>query len=70
MYQALHMGLEQVTYKYPIFQEREEEKKNHYVVSASCVSETVLRTPSNPNTLRSRYYLHSHIRNVKLRKSD
>lgn len=53
-----------------MLQEREEEKKNPYLWRASCVSEAVQRTLSNPDTLRRRYYSHLLIRNKKLRMSD
>lgn len=61
------MGLRQVAIKYPILQEREEEKKNCYEVSAYHVSDTVQRTLSIPSALSGRYDLHLHVRDLKLK---
>lgn len=61
------MGLRQVAYKYPIFQEKEEEKKKCYVSSAYHVSDTVQRTLSIPYTLSGRYDFHLQVGNLKLK---
>lgn len=59
------MGLRQVAYKYPVFQERDEEKKNSYVLSAYLISDTGQRTLSIASAPSGRYDLHLQVRDPK-----